>query len=154
MSQRSCVLRAGLPPLGGMATWVVLSGFEAERPCVINAANSSSLNPAANLLVWRFLPRCGMPAPCGPWQPAQVAANNCWPCSAEGAAGTAGAAAVCSTGGVCSAAGSEAEDDGEAPELWPQPLKMAVSARPALKVSARRRLVLECGLVIIFFHNI
>lgn len=154
MSEISCDDSAGLPPLGGMATCVVFKGSEVGRPWVMKSTSWASLKPAANLLVCRSLPRCGIPCPCGPWQPVQVLANNCWPCSAEGAAGAAGAAAVCSTGGVCSAAGSAAEDVCVAPEPWPQPLKAAASAKLELKVNARWIFVLMVSLVIILFINL
>src|SRR5574341_2273210 len=96
MSYRSWSLRAGLPPLGSMATPVVLAGSSTPRPTWIKATNSSSFLPATNSLVVRSLPRFLIPWPVRPWQAAQVPANSFCPFTASplgtGAAGAPQAA--------------------------------------------------------------
>lgn len=76
-------MNAGLPPLGGMSTFVVLAGSLAALPFFKNAIRSASDRPFANVLPAKSLPRPVNPFASGPWQAEQVPSNLALPLAAS-----------------------------------------------------------------------
>jgi hypothetical protein len=66
IAARSASVSIGLPPRGGMAIFVVLSGSVTARPWLIKATSSLSVALLTNELVVRSFLRPGMPAASSP----------------------------------------------------------------------------------------
>ena len=86
MSINCSSVNAGLPPLGGMSTPVVLAGSLVGRPTLRNASNCSSFCDGTKSLVVNGLPSPVTPSPDGPWQAEQVPANRSLPLAESPAA--------------------------------------------------------------------